>query len=83
MKRQSSCSDDVQPNMPNVTYNLGYKGNVEATVGKTNLLVSSNALSNSSVLNKSFYCPSRTNKVSSSAISRVFPPIRHLQNVLY
>lgn len=63
VKRQSSCSDEIQTNNTTNTYNNGNKGNVEATVGKTNLLVSSNALSNSSVLNKSFYCPSRTNKV--------------------
>lgn len=66
VKRQSSCSDDIQSNNSNHTFGVHNKGNLEATVGKTNLLVSSNTLSNSAVLNKSFYCSSRTNKVSIS-----------------
>ncbi|KAL0267404.1 UNVERIFIED_CONTAM: hypothetical protein PYX00_009683 [Menopon gallinae] len=65
VRRQSSCSEENHANNSNTSLNVTNKANVEATVGKTNLLSSSNTLS-SSVLNKTFYCTSRTNKLTSS-----------------
>lgn len=62
VRRQSSCSDEVHSNNSNANMNVTNKGSVEAAVGKTNLLMSSNT-SSASAINKSFYCPSRTNKV--------------------